>query len=73
MFFKHDSIAQQKATETTKRDLRALQGGLYPPWSLMLTHIVDQGVFPRKWHFGKRNERKWAKNPQNGFYPKSDE
>jgi hypothetical protein len=44
--FELDSIAQQKATGTAKGDLRASQGGLYPPWSLMLSHILVWGVFP---------------------------
>jgi hypothetical protein len=44
--FEHDSIAQQKATGTTKGDLRASKGGLYPPWSLMLSPIFEEGCFP---------------------------
>jgi hypothetical protein len=58
MFFENDSIAQQKATETTKGDLRALQGGLYPPWSLMLSHIIVGGVFPKDLALGWKNARK---------------
>ena len=41
-----DSIAQQKATRIAKGDLRASQGGLYPPWSLMLAHILAGECFP---------------------------
>jgi hypothetical protein len=38
----------QKVTGTTE-DLRASQGGLYPPWSLMLIHIIVRGVvFPKE-------------------------
>jgi hypothetical protein len=44
--FEIESIAQQKAIETTKGDLRASQGGLYPPWSLMLSHILAGECFP---------------------------
>jgi hypothetical protein len=35
----------QKVTGTAEGDLRASQGGLYPPWSLMLSHIIVWGVF----------------------------
>jgi hypothetical protein len=35
--FEHDSIAQQQGTEAARNGvLRASQGRLYPPWSLML-------------------------------------
>lgn len=41
-----DSIAQQKENGTAKGDIRAPQGGLYPPWSLMLAHILAGECFP---------------------------
>jgi hypothetical protein len=41
--FEHDSIAQQQGTGTAEGVLRASQGRLYPPWSLMLTTIVVSG------------------------------
>jgi hypothetical protein len=59
-------------TEDAKGFLRALKGGIYPPSSLMLTHIMDRGVFSlgtnilvRKW------PKEVAKNTQNALCPKS--
>jgi quinol-cytochrome oxidoreductase complex cytochrome b subunit len=34
-----------KGITATERDLRASQGGLYPQWSLMLSHKFVRGVF----------------------------
>jgi hypothetical protein len=36
----NDSIAQQKKTGTAEGVLRASQGRIYPPWSLMLAPIL---------------------------------
>jgi hypothetical protein len=71
--FELDSIAQQKATGTAKGDLRASQGGLYPPWSLMLSHILagGGGVFFLDLALGWKNVKNGVKNPLNGAYPKS--
>ena len=38
-----DSIAQQQGTEAAEGVLRASQGRLYPPWSLMLAIILVMG------------------------------
>jgi hypothetical protein len=66
--FELDSIAQQKATGTAKGDLRASQGGLYPPWSLMLSHILARGCFSFEVvHWVTRCERRGLKNPQMCF------
>jgi hypothetical protein len=56
----------QKATGTTE-DLRASQGGLYPPWSLMLSHIMVWGVFPVGFGLWVTNYEKRAKNPHFHF------
>jgi hypothetical protein len=69
--FELDSIAQQKATGTAKGDLRASQGGLYPPWGLMLSHILVRGDFFLDLALGWKNAKNGVKNPLNGTYPKS--
>jgi hypothetical protein len=39
----------------------------------LLSHLfVKGGCFPKKLAPWRRNQRKWAKNPQIGLYPKSE-
>jgi hypothetical protein len=70
--FELDSIAQQKATGTAKGDLRASQGGLYPPWSLMLALILARGCFSFEvGHWVTKCEKRGLKTHHMHFYPKS--
>jgi hypothetical protein len=71
MCFDLDSIAQQKATGTTKGDLRASQGGLYPPWSLMLSLILARGCFSFEVvHWVTKCKKKGLKTHHMNFCPK---
>jgi hypothetical protein len=66
-----ESIMQQKATGNAKGDIRASQGGLYPLWSLMLSHILEGGECFLDLDLGRKNVKNGVKNPLNGTYPKS--
>jgi hypothetical protein len=70
--FELDSIAQQKTSGAAKGYLRASQGGIYPPWSLMLSHIFARGLFSFEvGHWVTKCEISGLKKPTNVFHPKS--